>query len=926
MATCPTVELKVGSTWTDITTYVRYQDMIEIRRGRSAEATQTDTASCTMTLDNRDGRFSPRNPVGAYYGLIGRNTPIKVSIDGGLPYLNLPGGSGDKSSTPDTASLDITGDIDIRVEMFLLDWNTASETEVIGKYNATGNQRSWRLTIDTGGYPKLTWSADGSTLLSATSTASLARNGRSRLALRVTLDVNNGAGGRTVNFYTADTMSGTWTALGSAVTVAGTTSIFSSSATLEIGDISNPSTTPPTCRVYKAQLLNGIAGPVVANPDYTVQTVGAASFADSAGRTWTQSGNAAISNRKIRFMGEVSSWPVEWDVSGKDVVTKIEASGIIRRLTQSESPLRSPMFREFTNPQRTHIVGYWPLEDADGSASFASGIPGHPVMTYSGSPELASAQDWAGSESLPAIESGILTAVVPAYTVTGETSTRFLMKVPAAGVVAETLLLSLKTTGSARRWEVRLTTAGSLKLRAYDGEDNELLGLGAASFVINGRLVNLVLELTQSGADINYRLIGADYTNTTTVDVSIPGSGAVSGTLLSFTVGQVSRITIGEGGLAGTTIGHVSIADETTAYAGTANAIVGYRNENTRDRLWRLVESEESVPLQMHSRARLGSTVTLGVQGVKGLVELARDCGDTDLGILYEPRDEIGLAYRSRLSLYNQTPRLALDYALHQLAGPPIPVDDDRYTRNDITVTRENGSFANAVLDTGPLSVQAPPDGVGRYEEDVTISVGSDDQLPDQAGWRLHLGTIDEARYPQIELNLRHSTFTSSASMMEDALELEVGDRATIANPPSWLPPDRIDLLAVGFSERYGVLERDITVNCVPESAYHVAFVEGDDYERADTDGSSLNSSASSSATSISVATQAGSAAWVDSVTHPTEFPFDVRVGGEVMTVTAISGTTSPQTFTVTRSVNGVVKSQSSGADVRLATPAIISL
>ena len=44
------------------------------------------------------------------------------------------------------------------------------------------------------------------------------------------------------------------------------------------------------------------------------------------------------------------------------------------------------------------------------------------------------------------------------------------------------------------------------------------------------------------------------------------------------------------------------------------------------------------------------------------------------------------------------------------------------------------------------------------------------------------------------------------------------------------------------------------------------------------------------------------------------------------MTVTDITGTSSPQTFTVTRSVNGVVKAQASGADVRLWFPPILAM
>jgi hypothetical protein len=46
-----------------------------------------------------------------------------------------------------------------------------------------------------------------------------------------------------------------------------------------------------------------------------------------------------------------------------------------------------------------------------------------------------------------------------------------------------------------------------------------------------------------------------------------------------------------------------------------------------------------------------------------------------------------------------------------------------------------------------------------------------------------------------------------------------------------------------------------------------------------------------------------------------------VNVGGERVTVTNITGASSPQTFTVTRSVNGVIKAHSAGAEVHLWSP-----
>jgi hypothetical protein len=58
---------------------------------------------------------------------------------------------------------------------------------------------------------------------------------------------------------------------------------------------------------------------------------------------------------------------------------------------------------------------------------------------------------------------------------------------------------------------------------------------------------------------------------------------------------------------------------------------------------------------------------------------------------------------------------------------------------------------------------------------------------------------------------------------------------------------------------------------------------------------------------------------------NPDHFPFDVFVGGERMTATACSGASNPQTLTVTRSANGVVKAHLIGAAVSIALPLILA-
>src|SRR5690606_11379747 len=52
--------------------------------------------------------------------------------------------------------------------------------------------------------------------------------------------------------------------------------------------------------VREARIIDGnLAGTVVANPDFAAQAVGTASFADSAGRTWTVNGDAYLSGVEL---------------------------------------------------------------------------------------------------------------------------------------------------------------------------------------------------------------------------------------------------------------------------------------------------------------------------------------------------------------------------------------------------------------------------------------------------------------------------------------------------------------------------------------------------------------------------------------------------------------------------------------------------
>lgn len=69
--------------WVDISNYVRFASGITTTQGRPDESATVRTSSASLVLDNTDGRFSRKNPLGPYYGLLSRNTPIWGTVDAG---------------------------------------------------------------------------------------------------------------------------------------------------------------------------------------------------------------------------------------------------------------------------------------------------------------------------------------------------------------------------------------------------------------------------------------------------------------------------------------------------------------------------------------------------------------------------------------------------------------------------------------------------------------------------------------------------------------------------------------------------------------------------------------------------------------------------------------------------------------------------
>lgn len=149
-------------------------------------------------------------------------------------YLSLPGTAGNYASTPDSAAISITGDIDLRSYHRALTAPTV-DAALIAKWDTPNNQRSFTMMIRPDGKLRLLTSPDGFTAYIHEST--VAASFGAEMSYRATMDVNDGAGNRVVRFYTSTDDGANWSQLGATVTRVGATTIFDSAAELTIGAV-----------------------------------------------------------------------------------------------------------------------------------------------------------------------------------------------------------------------------------------------------------------------------------------------------------------------------------------------------------------------------------------------------------------------------------------------------------------------------------------------------------------------------------------------------------------------------------------------------------------------------------------------------------------------------------------------------------------
>lgn len=1059
-----TTELRIDGAWTDISGDVRTADAITVKRGRSDEADTADPSKLSLKLNNRHGDYSPRNPNSPLFGRIHRNTELRMRLgetvgepdpemtdtfsrtetggwgdaDTGQTWETAIGSSSDLSVGSGRGSISlpsvdtetgaiieapiILADLDlwVRLRIDTAPVGEAYDGVLVGIYarffDGTGLFFEVEIGTDTG---RIDGGLRVSTRIQADDVGvltpqevvpDLAASVDGWLWVRIQMD---GPEVRMRVWNDGSPEPGVWHSQGY-------TETRTSAGQIAVTGVIRADDTPT---------------PVVLDvDDLTVQPL-------------------AETDAVTRYVGEVAAWPPRWNSTGSEAWVPLKAAGIRRRLSQGRAPLGSALAESLPAHQP---LAYWPMEDGpDTTEHAASGIEGVPPLRVRGL-TFAETEGPAGSRPLPVATSDFARILSPdiAMRSTGvwEVDMLFFLADDDWPEGIDQELLTVTSSGTAARWRVSIGTDSMsgdrvVVCRAFDDEDGTILDTGTvdidtSALTFTDAWRQLRLNVREDGSNVFWTMFW--------VDEDGSGSG-MSGTFTG-SPGTITRIptTFGNEISGGQlTIGHLSAWGAPTT-RGYFDTVTGLRGETARERMVR-VAAQRGVPLRVTGR---GDTA-MGPQPADAtFLEILVQCEEADLGALTEMRDQSGLQYRARSTLYNQAPALVLTYTDGEITPPVEPTDDDQQSRNDVTVEREEGSTARAVDRDGPMGVRT----IGRYDTSVPLNLEGDDQLASQAAWRLHLGTIDELRVPTLTLNLRNPRMQAHHDAI---MALDTGDRIQILEPPEWPGGTTLDLLVQGYEEQLGLFEWTVTLTCTPASAWDVwrvrpqqeieesfedddlaititdggdaawvrtqdEVVEGewslrsgaitddqssdavvtvpsgavelefwykvscetsfDEFRvlfdgveqfhgdgevpwtrhtadvssvsevtfryikdssvsegadaawidvvqftlsafesdppqdsRLDTEGSSLALAVDETATELVVATDTPHRVWITTDGRPQDLPLWLKMGGETVRVDDVQGEQSPQTMTVVRSVNGIVKSHPAGTRVRLA-------
>lgn len=431
-------------------------------------------------------------------------------------------------------------------------------------------------------------------------------------------------------------------------------------------------------------------------------------------------------------------------------------------------------------------------------------------------------------------------------------------------------------------FDVFLSDGNPLVLFASIGIDNDRFtadGLFSAPFE-TGRAYHLACE--RVGNTVTTYIDGVAFSSYT----GVPSSGN-SG--LSISVGAV-----------GYGPNEFSLADVTV----TAGRIFaeGLIASNAEDRLtaisqmsrtsWATIPAALS-PAQLTVADIAGGSVLDTLNDV--MITEQGDVYTTTTGTLTNPATQIVVRERARPETVSYTFNVE-----EELSGAPGFIRDLTNLVSRVTVSSATG---DTVVIDDDLTARA-----GQSSRNETVLLAKD---VDRRAWgqdRLIRGANTKLRIASVVVD----AMTTPTDRSADLLALTPGDRVQFTGlPETVLGFDTWDGWFLGARETHTISEHAFELHFAPVLPDTAIY----DTDRYMASGElTLNGAINSSVTSISVES-------TGALLSTTETPYTIQFDDEQMTVTAVSGTSSPQTVTVTRGVNGTTAASHADNAVLVSVP-----
>jgi hypothetical protein len=580
------------------------------------------------------------------------------------------------------------------------------------------------------------------------------------------------------------------------------------------------------------------------------------------------------------------------------------AAGPLQRLQGWTDLVASPMLVTIT--ARSTRIGHWPMEEDPRASVLGNTVAGGTSGTVAGGPEFAQSDRPAGArQTLRSVSGCRLSGTFVAAPAAPGWQLSISLKVPTLPPTGSYARILRWTTSNGYSWTLEYGAVG-FRLVVTDAAGSTLLSSSPGySTWPPTQWITMRVRVTESAgtvtAAVGWYVQGADATTGVT--------GSFSGTAGALRAWSHDGSGLNAGALLSHLYGLTGITEDPVDLNGL-KSFNGFDGEYAAVRYQRIVSQVLPGMAAWVAGDALDQSARMGPQPVASLIDILRDCRDTDGGRLDDARSDNGFNMIPLKLMRGREPILTLVYPSDVM--PPFETDPaSNYVANTVTAKNRDGGEATKSLTSGAMSTQLAPAGVGESKTTVNVNLADERfDLPARASWELARGTIAGRQFRSVTVSLDNGTVTEV-----QVNSVDLGDPIKIVG----YPPDDIYLWVTGITDNVAAGLRSVTFDT---ESYEVMRVG----TWGDGTGASVWRWGLGQLTVDDVTSTPPT--WI--VSSPERFDLlnpgsgkdlQVSAGGERARVTAAGAVTVAaglytQSWTVVRSINGVIKAQTAGTPV----------